>query len=186
MPMAVSRLQLARAFRGFARNVRECIETTTDAEFAVADDETRRYSTIVPADTEDKCCHIHNPERSEIVLLAIDNRLICNHARGIADCAVFNTLLFRLIEFKTNAMGTSGKAVSDTYQKAADQLKETLQLFTEKERAIGIDLHDKTETECHIIINHTFPRSRTSEQTMRLAFAEETGTPLYFGNEITF
>lgn len=186
IPAAVKQLQLKRAFKGNVPDIMDCIETTTDAEFAIADDEECKHSAIIAADTEDRCCHIHNSKRSEIILLQIDNKLIANRPGGIADCAIFNTAQFRFIEFKTNAEGNSQKAVSDTYQKASEQLKTTLQMFADKERAIGIDFPNVIETECHIIVNRLFPRNRTSEQTLRLSFAADTGTPLSFDDEINF
>ena len=150
IPAAVRQLQLKRAFKGNTPDIMDCIETTTDAEFAIADGEECKHSAIIAADTEDRCCHIHNSE------------------------------------FKTNAEGNSQKAVSDTYQKASEQLKTTLQMFADKERAIGIDFPNVIETECHIIVNRLFPRNRTSEQTLRLSFAADTGTPLSFDDEINF
>ncbi len=186
IPAAVKQLQLKRAFKGNVPDIMDCIETTTDAEFAIADDEECKYSVIVAAETEDKCCHIHNTEKSEVILLQIDNKLIANRPGGIADCAIFNTDLFRFIEFKTNAEGNSQKAISGTYQKASEQLKTTLQLFADKEQAIGVNFPNIIDTECHIIVSQLFPRNRTSEQTLRLSFAADTGTPLSFDNEINF
>lgn len=186
MPEAVRRLQLRRAFKGYNPGIEDCIAVTREVEFAIADDEVRKYSVMVPVDTEDKCCHVHNPQGTEVVLLQIDNKLIANRAGGVADCAVFNTALFCFVEFKTNAEGNSDKAIDDTYRKAMEQLKATLQLFADKERAIGIDFPNCVETESHIIVNQLFPRSRAREQALRLEFAADTGTPLSFENEIAF
>lgn len=186
IPAAVKQLQLKRAFKGNVPDIMDCIETTTDAEFAIVDDEECKYSVIVAAETEYKCCHIHNTEKSEVILLQIDNKLIANRPSGIADCAIFNTDLFRFIEFKTNAEGNSQKAISGTYQKALEQLKTTLQLFADREQAIGVNFPNIIDTECHIIVSQLFPRNRTSEQTLRLSFAADTGTPLSFDNEINF
>lgn len=65
-------------------------------------------------------------------------------------------------------------------------MKATLQLFVDKEKAVGVDLKNEIETECRIIVNRLFPRSRTGEQTLQLRFAAETGIPLSFENEIVF
>lgn len=186
IPTAIKRLQLIRAFRGHTPNITDCIEITTEKEFAIAENDIYHYSVIVSADTEDKCCHVHNFENTEIALLQIDNKLIANLTGGIADCAVFNTELFHLIEFKTNAEGHSNKAITETYQKAINQLKSTLKLFTDKEKAIGIDFAKIIESECHIIVNQSFPRIKTNEQTLQLRFAQETNTLLNFENEIYF
>ena len=176
LPEAVRQLQLRRAFKGHSPSIEKCMGITSEVKFAIADDDVLKHSVIVPFETEDKCCYIYNPKETEVVLLQIDNKLIANRPGGIADCAVFNTVLFCFVEFKTNAEGNTDEAIKATYRKAAEQLKTTLQLFVNKEKAIGIDFLNTVETECHIIVNQIFPRSRTAEQTLQLEFAGETAT----------
>lgn len=186
LPEAVRQLQLRRAFKGHSPGIEKCMVITSEVKFAIADDDVLKHSVIVPFETEDKCCYIYNPKETEVVLLQIDNKLIANRPGGIADCAVFNTVLFCFVEFKTNAEGNTDEAIKATYRKAAEQLKTTLQLFVNKEKAIGIDFLNTVETECHIIVNQIFPCSRTAEQTLQLEFAGETATLLSFEDFIEF
>lgn len=188
-PEAVKRLRLVYAFKGYAVNIKDCLVVSREKELGVVDDEDSHCSCFSNLDTDrERGCLIHNPDEDEIVLLSIDNKFIKNHAGGVADCAVFNKLLFCFIEFKSNATGNTGVAINGTYQKAISQLKETLHIFKERiecaQKHFGI--HTETDIRCHIIVSVLFPRSRAVEQTYQLAFAQDTGIALSFENEITF
>jgi len=189
LPEAVKRLRLVYAFRGYATKIKDCLVVSREKELVVIDDEDAHCSRFSTLDTDrERGCLIHNPGEDEIVLLPIDNKLITNHAGGVADCAVFNSLLFCFIEFKSNAKGNTEVAIDDTYRKAINQLKETLHIFKERieDAQNHFKIHTETDIRCHVIVSALFPRSRAVEQTYQLAFAQDTGIALSFENEITF
>ena len=76
-------------------------------------------------------------------------------------------------------------AVAETYKKAMEQLKETLNLFESKINAIKVDFRKQVNVECNIIVSETFPRNKSAEMTNAILFAQQTnGVPLNFDNEI--
>ena len=181
IPKAVRQLQLGRAFKGFATSLLECIETTQKEFFYVEDDEKEKYTHIVTTPTDGKYGLIENPRKEEAVVLAIDNKLISNHAGGGADGAVFNLNYFHFIEFKTNAEGHSPQQVNDTYDKAIQQLQSSLNLFSEKVKTPQGSFRKSIHIAAHIIVSKTFPRVPAMEMTKSLQFSIETkGIPLYF------
>lgn len=182
IPQSVRNLKLCYAFKGYKQKVEDCITVTTATEFFIEDSPESKCTVMVEHATEDKKCKVINLSSSEVVLLAIDNRLISN--REIADGAVFNMDDFHFIEFKTNAEGNSDKAVSDTYDKAISQLKSTIDLFESNLSAVGIDFKNKININCHIVVAETFPRNNAAEITKAIDFAYNTLVPLIFDNEI--
>lgn len=174
IPQSVRNLKLYYAFKGYKQKVEDCITVTTATEFFIEDSPESKCTVIVEHASEDKKCKVINLSSSEVVLLAIDNRLITN--REIADAAVFNTGDFHFIEFKTNAEGNSDKAIS--------QLKSTMDLFEANLSAVGIDFKNKMNIGCHIVVAETFPRNNAVEITKAMDFASNTLVPLHFDNEI--
>lgn len=184
-PEAVKNLKLCQAFWGHNPLINECVEEITDSEFYIEDSQQIGYTIRVQQPTQDKTCKVLNPSQNTAVLLPIDNRFIKNSTNGIADAAVFNTKEFRFIEFKTNAVGNTDFAVSETYNKAMEQLRETLNLFENKINAVNIDFRKQVNVECNIIVSETFPRNNAIEMTKSLLFSQQTnGIPLEFENEI--
>ena len=89
------------------------------------------------------------------------------------------------MEFKTNALGNSVKAVTDTYETAINQLHETLKVFTEKMNNVHVDFESTTEIECHVIVSQTFPRLSSTEMTYSMLFAKHNnGIPLSFDGTV--
>lgn len=182
---SVKNLRLCQAFWGHNPVITDCTEEITDAEFYIEDSQEVGYTIKVQQPTQDKACKVLNPSQNTATLLPIDNRFIKNNVNGIADAAVFNTKDFHFVEFKTNAEGNSDYAVSETYKKAMDQLKGTLNLFESKINAIKIDFRKQVNVECNIIVSETFPRNKSAEMTNAMLFAQETnGILLRFDNEI--
>lgn len=181
----VKNLKLCQAFWGHNPVITDCTEETTNAEFYVEDSQEVGYTIKVQQPTQDKACKVLNPSQNTTTLLPIDNRFIKNNVNGIVDAAVFNTKDFHFVEFKTNAEGNSDYAVAETYKKAMNQLKVTLNLFESKINAIKIDFRKQVNVECNIIVSETFPRNKSAEMTNAMLFAQETnGILLRFDNEI--
>lgn len=93
---------------------------------------------------------------------------------------LFDTDQFRFIEFKTNAYGNSEKAVHDTFEKASHQLIETIHVFADRMQKVDVIFEDAITISCHIVVSHSFPKSKAMKQEFQLAFAEETGFALEF------
>lgn len=185
-PEAVKNLKLKWAFKGVTSALEQYYTVVCDKKFFIEDDTTcRKHTIVVQAPDQDKYCQVLNEKGTEAVVLAIDNALIPHHKGGIADGAVFNTTDFHFVEFKTNAKGTSVKAVDDIYRKAMQQLKSTIGLFQRQLQKANIEFTETVYVECHIIVALSFPRHSATEMTYALEFATETkGIPLSFDNII--
>lgn len=185
VPQAVKNLKLCQAFKGHNPSIVSCTEEINDEIFYIEDHEQKKYTIKVQQPTQGKICKILNPQKESVVLLPIDNKFIKKYTGEIADAAVFNEHEFHFIEFKTNAEGNSDKSVKATYDKAMNQLKETLKLFENKITATNIHFREKVDVECNMIVSESFPRNNAMEMTNQILFALQTeGIPLNFENEI--
>ena len=182
---AIDSLKLDEAFAHETfRPFNECWTVRMDRELLVVDDDNEKYSRFSDdLEEESKALMVINEKNKQIVLLSIDNKLIASHPGGITDCALFDTDQFRFIEFKTNAYGNSEKAVHDTFEKASHQLKETIHVFSDRMEKVGISFNDAIVISCHIVVSHSFPKSKAMKQEFQLAFAEETGCALDFSEK---
>ena len=182
---AIDKLRMDEAFaQGTYRPFNDCWTVRMDKELLIVDDDEQKYSRFSDNSEEgNKALMVINEKNKQIVLLSIDNKLIASHPGGITDCALFDTDQFRFIEFKTNAYGNSEKAVHDTFEKASHQLIETIHVFADKMEKVGIHFEDATVISCHIVVSHSFPKSKAMKQEFQLAFAEETGYALDFSEK---
>ena len=182
---AIDKLKMDEAFaQETYRPFNECWTVRMDKELLIVDDDEQKFSRFSDNLEEgNKALMIINEKNKQIVLLSIDNKLIASHPGGITDCALFDTEQFRFIEFKTNAYGNSEKAVHDTFEKASHQLIETIHVFADKMDKVGIHFEDATVISCHIVVSHSFPKSKAMKQEFQLAFAEETGYALDFSEK---
>lgn len=185
VPEAVKNLKLKWAFKNVAKPVEDCYTVINDKEFFIEDDESSKRTVVVRIPNEEKYCKVINSYGTEAVVLSIDNALIMHHPGGIADGAVFNTVNFFFVEFKTNAQGNSDMAVNATYRKAMEQLKSTIGLFDTHLQNAKIEFTRTINVVCNIVIPSTFPKNMAAEMTYALKFAHETnGIPLTFENII--
>lgn len=182
---AIDRLKLDEAFaKGTFRPFNECWTVRMDRELLIVDDDTEKYSRFSDdPEEESKALMVINEKNKQIVLLSIDNKLISSHQGGITDCALFDTDQFRFIEFKTNAYGNSEKAVHETFEKASHQLIETIHVFADRLEKVNVTFEDAITISCHIVVSHSFPKSKAMKQEFQLAFAEETGYALDFSEK---
>ena len=182
---AIDKLRMDEAFaQETYRPFNDCWTVRMDKELLIVDDDEQKFSRFSDIPEEgNKALMIINEKNKQIVLLSIDNKLIASHPGGITDCALFDTEQFRFIEFKTNAYGNSEKAVHDTFEKASHQLIETIHVFADKMDKVGIHFEDATVISCHIVVSHSFPKSKAMKQEFQLAFAEETGYALDFSEK---
>lgn len=164
-------LGLGEAFPGkdgFA-NLENCWLCTQDSKVIVIDDvDGCRFSDNLTID-RDQGFLLINGDNHNVILLAIDKKLIDNHPGGIADCAVFDLAQFLFVEFKSNALGNSVESVKDTFDKAVSQLEETLRVFKERDPQV----FESRQVMCYIITSHSFPRFSTTKQKYIYKFAED-------------
>ena len=186
IPKAIKNLKLLFAFRGYHPSFQECIAVTNEKEFRIIDDEKSKCTCITTDADPSKCCVVLNPKGDEAVVLSIDNKLISNHKGGISDGAVFNISHFHFIEFKSNAMGHSLEQIKSTYDKAIDQLLETLNIFIKNISRTGLNFCEKTTISCHIVVSKEFPRSSATEQTCQLEFTLKTTKRFNYPVELDF
>lgn len=187
IPQAITQLRLRYSFRQYNPSILDCIDSTTDANAMVIDDEEQFYSHFTNQEEEQyRCVIVNNVKRHEIYLLAIDNRFISNYPGGVADCALFDESQFNFVEFKTNAEGHTLAQVEKTYRDAMAQIGNTFQLFKKKLSEAGVDFEKVVNIQCFVIVSNRFPRMSATEQQLQLEFAQSLHLGLSFENEIVF
>lgn len=191
MPISISpeiqHLRLYSAFKDLACNVLSCIEVNNSSYVYIIDDDTQKCSRFAKFDEDTEICFCGiNCNNHNLHLLAIDNKLLSNVPGGIADCALFNSEHFALIEFKTNAEGNSQASVEYTYRKAINQLKNTITIFSNRLKNVNIDFYKQINIAPYIVVSTKFPRSLAMEQNYAIHFANDTLLELNFGNSHKF
>lgn len=185
---AIDRLLLPNAF---STNVHmpfdDCWTVRADSKLLVIDDDLSKSSVFSDDESDTRrALVIQNSQNKDIVLLSVDNRLFSSVPGGIADCAIFDTCKFYFVEFKTNALGNSDKAVRDTFDTACKQLKHTLKIFVERLANVEIEFLKMVEVSCQIVVSESFPKSKATKQEYRVAFLEENGIPLDIKSNISW
>ena len=189
LPQSIADLHLMQAFKGYAVPISQCIKSSTNEMIFVADKEQERYSDFVASQSIEyklgKVLIIHNEQLKEIVLIQIDNKLISSSSsQPRCDCAIADDKKFCFVEFKTNAIGNTEDAYSQTYKTAMKQLSKSIQLFADKTQQVGFPLKDRRKLSAHICTSLRFPRIQTSEIGYAVKFGLLEHLPLYFDNEI--
>ena len=183
---AIDRLRLDEAFpeKMLHRAFRECWTVRCDERLLVVDDADTKVSHFgTPTDDAGEGLMVINENRRQIVLLSIDNQLLKSVEGGVADCALFDDSQFRFVEFKMNAEGKSDKAIEGTFEKATQQLKNTILLFKNRLQALDVDFEDAVTLRCHVVLSQAFPATQSTMQDIQLEFANETGIPLDFASK---
>ena len=185
--VAIDHLRLDEAF---ACNVHcpfsDCWTVRMDSELLLVDDDDKKVSRFSDDEGEKpKALAIINKANKQIVLLSIDHKLFDSHKGGIADCALFDEQQFHFVEFKTNAYGNSVEGIRANFEKAIDQLEETLKVFKNRLRVVGVCFEDAIDLSCHIVTSSSFPRSQALKQEYAIRFGEENdGLGLSFSNKL--
>lgn len=190
LPQPIADLHLLHAFKGNAMPFDQCIKTFTEKIVYIADKEPEHYSDFVTILSKeymlDKVMTVLNENQEEVVLIQIDNKLISSSSpQSRCDCAIVDNKEFHFIEFKTNALGNTGKAYSQTYETAMVQLSKSAHLFIEKTKQVGVSLRDKRYLFAHICTVLRFPRIQSSELGYAVKFGLVEQIPLFFENKIT-
>jgi len=189
LPPPIADLHLMQAFKGYAVPISQCIKSSTDEIIFVADKEQEHYSDFVTSHSIEyllgKVMAIHNEQLKEIVLIQIDNKLISSSSsQPRCDCAIADKEAFRFVEFKTNALGNTDNAYSQTYETAMRQLSASIRLFADNTKQIGFPLKERRKLFAHICTSIRFPRIQTSEIGYAVKFGLLEHLPLYFDSRI--
>lgn len=182
---SIDELRLREAFQQPHRPFDECWTVRMDTTLLVIDDDDTHATRFSDnPDDEGRALMVINDANKQIVLLSIDNKLIASHKGGITDGALLDDEQFHFIEFKTNAIGGSEKAVADTFDKAIGQLKETIKVFAERLKPLDVDLMGTRKVMCHVVVSNSFPRTRATRQNYSFQFLDETGVELSFSEKL--
>lgn len=181
-------LKMRQSFKGMTANVGECLTYSSEIVAYISDDEQSGKSHFVDNSGEhDKCLKVVNLQKREYSLLSIDHCLVNDREGGIADCGVFDDRTFWMVEFKSNALGKTDMAVSETYRKAISQIKETIKLFTDKMKEADVDFVEASDLHCDIVTAQSFPKLTALEQNLSIEFAmDNNGIHLIFSRTIDF
>lgn len=184
---AIDRIRLDEAFATDTyKPFNECWTVRMDSELMVIDDDDEKYSRFTddPDDVQ-RALMVINANNRQIILLSIDHKLIKEHVGGICDCALFDDKQFRFVEFKTNAYGNSEQSVRDTFDKATEQLKETIRVFKDRLQKVDIVFEDAVTLSCHVVVSQRFPKRRAIIQDYQMSFADENDNiGLFFSDKI--
>ncbi len=184
---AIDRIRLDEAFATDTyKPFNECWTVRMNSELMVIDDDDEKYSRFTddPDDVQ-RALMVINANNRQIILLSIDHKLIKEHVGGICDCALFDDKQFRFVEFKTNAYGNSEQSVRDTFDKATEQLKETIRVFKDRLQKVDIVFEDAVTLSCHVVVSQRFPKRRAIIQDYQMSFADENDNiGLFFSDKI--
>jgi hypothetical protein len=184
--VAIDRLRLDEAFttKMLHKAFNECWSVKCDELLLVVDDDESKVSRFGTAcEDVEKGLLVFNEQKREIILLSIDNQLLKGVQGGVADCALFDDKQFRFVEFKMNAEGRSLKAAHNAIEKAEQQLKNTIRIFSEGEKNVNVDFENAVTLSCHVVLSRTFPATQSAIQNYQMTFAAETGIYLSFDSE---
>lgn len=189
LPLYFTELRLKGAFRGYSTAIEDCFLSSTRKEIFIADSEDAHFTILVEQDSKEnitgRALQLNNPEKHDVVILQIDNKLISSRSRQKrCDCAILDANRLCFVEFKTNAQGNSVSSIHKTYEQAIEQLSATLHLFIEKEQRVGITLQNKRKMSAHICTAVRFPRLPSTQVSYAIHFALQEGIPLSFGQSM--
>lgn len=162
-------LNILHAFRSAYPSLATWLSQSSKSELIV--DDSVQGCIFVPVGSV-QGFYVENPAGRTFYLIQIDDRLLPQQRGGQCDGAFIYDESINLLEFKTNTTTFNKNTVRKHYNKAVNQLKNTLLRFT---RA-GVDVHTQAaNVEAHICFNNTFPRKRASESNRAVKFALATG-----------
>ena len=188
LPSYITELKLPQAFRDIPIPIAECLQTVSNEETYIADDEQTSISGFVEFDSNmhqnGKTLIVSNPRHLEFSLLQIDHKLIKRSGKR-CDCAIINNQVFNFVEFKSNVHGYKQKDIDDAYNSAIEQLSVTINLFRTKLSAENVNLDQKRRVEAYMCTNPHFPHALATEMNYALQFKQSNNCPLYISYKMT-
>lgn len=191
---AIKQLKLKEAFVGNQKFdsitedddfLKELFECESRAQLYICDDNLVGHSVFIP-NTEgigkDKVFKVKNSEHKDVFLWHIDGVLFEKESK--CDCAVFTDKDLNFIELKTNAINRSEEAIQDNYQKASDQLLNTLEEVSKKCHSVEVEIRDLVKIKAFAVFNRSVPSNDALRKNISIRFLlESKGIKLVFGNE---
>lgn len=188
LPPYITDLKLPQAFRDIPIPIADCLQTVSDEETRVADDEQTGISGFMADNMEGyqngKTLIVSNPQQEEFSLLQIDHKLIKKSGKR-CDCAIINNQVFNFVEFKSNVHGYRQKDIDGAYNSAMEQLSITINLFRQRLSVKNIELDKKRRIEAYMCTNPHFPHTLATEMNYALQFKQSNNCPLYISNKMT-
>lgn len=193
---AITRLRLREAFANIQKFsecnsdedlLNELFEHSNKGTLFVHDDADKGHSVYVQ-DTKglgrDKVFEAKNTKHRDVFLFHIDGVLFSKDSK--CDCAVLTEKEMNFIEFKANAENNTPEAIETNYQKASDQLLQTINEVSQRCQTEGIELTDMVTTAAFAVFNRTVPRNDALRKKISAKFLRDTGTiKLQFANKTT-
>ena len=195
IPTVVSRLRLCSSLSNCGHiSVQQAMDISNDERLYVYDDVTLGYSdwiNIAPSNLS-KTFRADNPNKTEIILLPLDNRIITGTTvkkGGVCDCALLTANELSLIEFKTNATTQSNETLEQRCRKASSQILHTINgILKPRCNQKGIDLEKEVVLDAYIVFDNELNVTgvKATFQAIAVDVLEEENLLLYFDNKKTF
>lgn len=132
----------------------------------------------------DKVFTIKNKIHKDVFLWHIDGILYKKNTKCDCACITDNELSF--IEFKTNAENQTDKAIIENFEKAKEQLLQTIQDFSNRCQTIGVDIRGFVDIDAYIVLNRSVPDGNAFQKGISAKFLfESDGIELLFTNSKT-
>ena len=196
LPVAIKQLRLCSALQSCGRiGVKAAFDKSDDENLYVYDDQSLGYSdwtNVEPTAFLSKTFHAQNPNRTTLVLLPLDGRIITGaHViqGGVCDCALLTDKEMSLVEFKTNVLSKNDLTILQRATEAKDQLWHTYDGIINPEcRRVGIDITLKVSIDFYVVFDNELgvTGARADIQNLQNEFLQEKHYPLYYQNNKQF
>lgn len=196
LPGAIKQLKLCYALRDCGLvGVGNAFDKSNDENLYVYDDENLGYSdwtNVAPAACSSKTFHAQNPNKSTLVLLPLDGRIITGAhfiQGGVCDCALLTDKELSLVEFKTNVSSIYDKTILEHAEKAKDQLWHTYDGIIHPEcQKVEVDVKQKVSIDFYVVFDKDLrvTGAQASLQNLQNEFLLDKHYPLYFQNHKQF
>lgn len=194
LPAAITQIKLNSALKDCGQlGVEAAFDKSDDENLYVYDDEDLGYSDWTNDEDEvslSKTFHAHNPNKSTLVLLPLDGRIITGKnitKGGVCDCALLTDKELSFVEFKTNVSSTKALTILQRATEAKDQLWHTYDgIIKRKCQKLGVDISLKVSIDFYVVFDSGVTRARADFQNLQTEFLQEKHSPLFFQNNKQF
>lgn len=192
----ILQLELKRAFadcQRFKEIVKDedlldvLFEYDNRAQLFICDDAEKGHSVFLPNSMgigRDKLFVLRNRKHADVFLWHIDGVLFKKDSK--CDCAILTDKLLAFVELKSNAVNLSIEAIETNYQKATDQLLQTLNEVDNRCMEVGVSVREKVLVQAFAVFNKSVPRNDAYRKKLSAKFLMiSRGVKLKFENETT-
>lgn len=196
LPDAIKQLKLRYALRDCGPvGVENAFDKSNDENLYVYDDENlgcSDWTNVELAACSSKTFHAQNPNKSTLVLLPLDGRIITGAhfiQGGVCDCALLTEKELSLVEFKTNVASIYDKTILEHAEKAKGQLWHTYDGIIHPEcQKVGVDVKQKVSIDFYVVFDKDLrvTGAQASLQNLQNEFLLDKHYPLFFQNHKQF